>query len=306
MECASPTCNRASQLELFFEPYLKAIEKALGERLSRLNPDNSLHQAILYSLNSGGKRFRPALVMMISESLGKGLDVSPSALAIEYFHTATLIADDLPCMDNDDMRRNRPSLHKAFGESTALLASYALIAEGFGLIAENGEVLNNASGDGKTAALEAFKIASYNTGIHGATGGQFFDLYPKDLTESSLKEIHHMKTTSLFEIAFAFGWLFGGGIASDLPYVKSLASSFGTAFQIADDFDDFESDTQENRMANKVILLGPDLAFNELEREISAFNDILVHLKIESQAFKGIGKYLLEWGRAGKNRLLTK
>lgn len=119
-----------------------------------------------------GKRLRPILVLMIADALGLGADVMPAALSVEFFHTASLIADDLPCMDNDDLRRERPSLHKVFGESVAILASYALIAEGYGAIARNGQNCPASA----VICLEAVRRAA---GIRGATHGQFLDLSPR-------------------------------------------------------------------------------------------------------------------------------
>src|SRR5688572_22103732 len=113
------------------EPYKQLIEQKLRESIDQLGPKTTLRDACEYALFSGGKRFRPALVLMIANALGYEVDVLPAAMGIEFFHTASLIADDLPCMDNDDERRNKPTTHRLYGESTSLLATYALISAGY-------------------------------------------------------------------------------------------------------------------------------------------------------------------------------
>ena len=126
-------------------PYQKLIEEKLLESISRLGPKNHVRDACEYALLNGGKRFRPALVLMVAADIGYDVDVIPAALGIEYFHTASLIADDLPCMDNDDERRNKPTTHRVYGESTALLATYALIAAGYACVAENAHASNKVN-----------------------------------------------------------------------------------------------------------------------------------------------------------------
>jgi geranylgeranyl diphosphate synthase type II len=156
------------------EGYRSEIENKIEkDLLENFGPGSVLKEACIYSLLTGGKRFRPAIVLMVAKALNKGFDVLDAAIAVEYFHTASLIADDLPCMDNDDERRNKPSLHKAFNETTALLASYALISAGYRAIWQNGQK-NDKDLNKLSVALE---VASFNTGILGATGGQFLGLY---------------------------------------------------------------------------------------------------------------------------------
>jgi geranylgeranyl diphosphate synthase type II len=109
--------------------YQKLIVSKIEENLPAFGPKSKLRDACEYALMNGGKRLRPAIVFMTAEALGFEVDVTQAALSIEYFHTASLVADDLPCMDDDDERRSKPSVHKAFGESEAILVSYALIAQ---------------------------------------------------------------------------------------------------------------------------------------------------------------------------------
>jgi geranylgeranyl diphosphate synthase type II len=228
---------------------------------------------------------------MIAEALGKNLDVTNQAIAIEYFHTASLIADDLPCMDDDDERRNKPSVHKVYGEAVALLASYALIAAGYGALADLSPSCVKAGIGSQEIAL-ALENASYNTGLHGAAGGQYLDLFPPDLQESTLREILHKKTVSLFEISFVFGWLYGGGDISRLPLVKQCASHFGMAFQIADDLGDVEQDKKNGRLVNMANVFGIDAAKAMLAEELKGFHSVMEHLELVSQPLESLAARL--------------
>ena len=159
--------QKQASLANILEPYQQLIEEKLREQIEGLGTKNALRDACEYALLNGGKRFRPALVLMIAKSLGNHCDVFQAALGIEFFHTASLIADDLPCMDDDDERRNKPTVHRIYGESAALLATYALIAAGYGCIAKNGEVIKQSSHpfahQSDYLCLRALENASYNT-----------------------------------------------------------------------------------------------------------------------------------------------
>ena len=119
--------SKSGSSHFFF--YRDKIEQEIAKSIVAFGEKTKLRDACEYALTNGGKRFRPLIVLLIAEALGHGMNVYPSALSVEFFHTASLIADDLPCMDNDDERREKPSLHKVYGESIALLASYALITQ---------------------------------------------------------------------------------------------------------------------------------------------------------------------------------
>ncbi|CRX37555.1 polyprenyl synthetase family protein [Estrella lausannensis] len=268
------------KLDTLLAPYQKRIESAIEQHVQAMGPKNILKDACAYVLATPGKRLRPALVLMVQEMLKPSFDAMSSALAIEFFHTASLIADDLPCMDDDDERRNRPSAHKKFGEATALLASYALIAEGYGLIAKNAAALPSKQDSVLQLALEN---STFNTGIFGATGGQLYDLMPPDRSEATIRRIIHMKTTSLFEISFVFGWLFGGGDLDRLEDIKKTASHFGLGFQILDDLDDYERDLRE-RGLNIAVELGIQKTKDLFASEMDAFRKSLRHLGIDSRA----------------------
>lgn len=264
--------------------YQERVEKAIREKMLGLGKaagvsEVTLREACEYALLNGGKRFRPTLVFMVADALGQNTDVSDAAIAIEYFHTASLIADDLPCMDNDDERRNKPSTHKVYGEATALLAGYALIAAGYGLVAAASQFVKGDKGEVVVAALSN---AAENAGVSGATGGQFLDINPPDLSLTTLREIIHKKTVSLFEVSFVFGWLFGGGDPKAISKVKECASYFGMAFQIADDMGDVEQDEKNGRKINVASVLGMKTAKKMLEEEVDGYRRSLRELGIAS------------------------
>ena len=273
-------------------PYLNPVNKAILEQIPLLGPKTILRDACEYALASGGKRFRPCLVFMMANALGFGADVTFAALSIEFFHTASLIADDLPAMDDDDQRRGLLSVHKKFGEPVALLASYTLIAAGYEYIAKNTRVIQQSglpfSDRSDHLCFLALENATYNTGLMGATGGQFLDVYPSNLSLSSLREVIHKKTSSLFEIAFVFGWLFGGGEPSRLPLVKQAASHFGLAFQIADDLGDMAQDLKNNRQVNVANVFGEEVARKMFHEEHHRFLLIIKELGCPTTAFENL------------------
>ncbi|MBS4167775.1 polyprenyl synthetase family protein [Parachlamydia sp. AcF125] len=278
--------------------YQAEVEAKIEQSIPILGVKSQIRDACEYALRNGGKRFRPALVLMVARALGKQADVSEAALAVEFFHTASLIADDLPCMDNEDERRNKPSLHKVFGEDVALLASYALIAEGYRYLAQNSETLqlqrvSFANRCGHLCVL-AIQNVAHNTGLFGATGGQFLDIHEPNLSLSALKDIMHKKTVSLFEISFVLGWLFGGGELEKLPLVKAAASHFGMAFQIADDLSDMQQDLKNGRKANMGLLIGVEEAARMFHKETHSFLAVLQQLDIQGQELEALIKTLIQ------------
>lgn len=290
--------DHLSSFSSLISSYQNAIDEKLKMCLERMGDRTPLLEACEYALMSGGKRFRPSLAVMVAKALGFGLDVYEAALAVEFFHTASLVVDDLPSMDNDDERREKPSLHKVYGETMALLVSYALIAEGYHALARNTHVLKRAyspaSSHGDRVGILALENAAQNTGIAGATGGQFLDIFPPDLSPDTLRSIIYKKTISLFEIAFVSGWLFGGGEIDKLERVKKAAYNFGMAFQIVDDFDDVAQDKINKRSINIVSALGHDTALKMLYDEINQFHLNLKGLNIDSSELVALAQILIQ------------
>lgn len=285
-----------TNVALVLANYKKEIEKSILSNMDVFGGKTTLRDACEYALTNDGKRFRPALVMFVARALGNGADVTQAALAVEYFHTASLIADDLPCMDNDDVRRNRPSLHKVYGEAVSLLVSYALIAAGYECLAKNTRQIQQANSD--HICLLALENATYNTGLFGATGGQFLDINPPDLSLTTLRDIIHKKTVSLFEISFVLGWVYGGGNVEKLETVKKAASHFGMAFQIADDIGDVEQDIQKGRQVNIATVFGKPAALKMFHVEIEMFLETLDTLRLNIQELHDIATILTQQAEA--------
>lgn len=266
----------SKQLSSLLSSYQEKFDPILTKSIDSFGPKTRLRDAIEYSLKNGGKRFRPAVVFMVAKALG-GDVAEEAAVAVEFFHTASLIADDLPCMDNDEERRGVPTLHKAFDETTALLASYALIAAGYEYIRLNGERLGR-----NDLCVLALQSATKNTGIFGATGGQYCDIFSEGITEERILSAIDKKTGALFELSFLFGWLFGGGSVSDLELVKRAALHFGRLFQISDDFLDLDQDSQKGAM-NYPAAVGPHRATQVLSEELSSLKIVLKDLQLDSE-----------------------
>lgn len=280
------------KIEKILQHYKDEVESHLKAKLQEFGKETSLKQACEYALLNGGKRFRPAITLMIAKALGQNLPVIDAALAVEFFHTASLIADDLPCMDNDDERRNKPSLHRAFNESTALLASYALISAGYRAIYQNAVQLGLAehprAQDSAKICMLALENATANTGILGATGGQFLDLFPPNHQLDTILEVLDKKTVTLFEVSFILGWLFGGGELDLLEKVKKLAYHWGMAFQIADDMGDAIQDHQQKRPMNLANALGMRPSFQKFNEQILLLQNLLEELGLHSADFQGM------------------
>lgn len=271
------TCIKTTFLET-----KQRFEELLHKAIDSFGNKTPLRDACEYALTNRGKRVRPLIVYMIAEALNQQKEVSQAALSIEYFHTASLIVDDLPCMDDDDFRREKPTLHKVFGEATAILASYALMTAGFEKIYESAKLLHEEAGK---ACLVALYEVSRASGIHGATGGQHLDLYPQTLALNELLTIIEKKTIRLFEVAFLYGWIFGGGDLSLIEEIKKLGYHFGLAFQIADDLRDYEEDQKKIHSVNIALHLGKQEAIAFFNQEIKLFSELLEKLQIRTELF---------------------
>ena len=235
----------------------KEIDDAINQCFCCNNP---VSRAIFYALSRGGKRIRPLIVLFLSDAISLGYSVIESALSIEFFHTASLIVDDLPCMDDDEIRRGNPSLHKAFGENIALLASYGLLIEAFQKIEENSRTMEEKGNMQEVHLVKkiAYETATKCAGVKGGILGQYYDLFEQriNLSQEEVKERIYLKTGVFFEGAFVFGWIFGGGNMMHLNDVRAIGRYFGYMFQIKDDFHDFVKDSQKKSRSNCVHLLG--------------------------------------------------
>lgn len=223
---------------------MNSLIKLVDEGLDKFIPVKEpieLFNSMRYTVLLGGKRLRPILCLEMCRTLGGKLDDAlPVACAIEMLHAQTLIHDDLPCMDNDDFRRGKPSNHKVFGEATAVLAGDALISWGGQVILQNSSSLLP---DVRLALLDDFFTAA---GANGVIAGQVVDIAAEgDIrlhSAENLEFIHKHKTGDLFRLAIVSGARVAGVGVQVLDEVEEFANIFGLAFQIADDILDVVSD----------------------------------------------------------------
>jgi geranylgeranyl diphosphate synthase type II len=216
------------------------IERGLGRYLPPATTRPArLHAAMRYSLLAGGKRLRPVLVLATADLFGAEAGAAlPAAVAIECLHTYSLIHDDLPCMDNDDLRRGRPTAHRRFDEATALLAGDALLTHAFALLAE-GYADRPALANALTRELGAA------AGSRRLIGGQMADLLAekKKATAAELGFIHVNKTAAMIEAALVLGGLIGGADTAAIATLRRAGRHLGLAFQIIDDVLDATADS---------------------------------------------------------------
>jgi geranylgeranyl diphosphate synthase, type II len=196
----------------------------------------TIHRAVRYSLFAGGKRIRPLLVLAAGEAVGGGPDaLVPLACAVEMIHTYSLIHDDLPAMDNDDLRRGKPTSHKVFGEAIAILAGDALLTRAFHLLAD---APLDAAPEDVRRRLRASAILGEAAGTSGLIGGQVADLEAEgrqDVTVGDLERLHRAKTGALLAACLVGGGVLGGAGESDLLRLAQYADAVGLAFQVVDD-----------------------------------------------------------------------
>lgn len=224
------------------EEYAQMTEEALERYIPSTDClQKSVIEAARYSLSAGGKRIRPALVMEFCRVCGGEPETAlPVACAIEMMHTFSLIHDDLPCMDNDDLRRGKPSCHKAFGEATALLAGDALAIMPFEIIAKAG--LKKTISE--NAALKISVMLGELAGFGGMIGGQTIDLENehKQPPVAEILEMYRMKTGALLEFCCKAGCVAADAGAKEQLAAGSFGQRLGLAFQITDDILDITSD----------------------------------------------------------------
>lgn len=218
-------------MNMTLDDYKALVDTALEGYFKAADiPQAGLAEAMRYSLLAGGKRIRPTLVLEFCRISGGDIDSAlPAACAIEMLHTYSLIHDDLPCMDNDSLRRGRPTNHVIYGECTATLAGDALQAEAFGTILRSGLPAKNRA--------DCAEILAGAAGLDGMCGGQYLDMLGegKRLSEQELTEINSRKTGALLVAACQMGVAAAGGSELMLDAAGHFGAAVGMAFQIRDD-----------------------------------------------------------------------
>ena len=285
----------------FFESYLPMIENHLEGLLPESGEKyGEAVRAMRYSLLSGGKRIRPILLLEFYKLCGGESDKALNfAAALEMIHTYSLIHDDLPCMDNDDMRRGKPSCHKAFGEDTALLAGDALLTYAFSVAA-------STCGIPAERVLRAVSVLAEKAGISGMIGGQVMDLAsPKTGADADGLECMYLKKTScLLEAAAMCGCILAGADGIHIEYASEYAKKVGLAFQIIDDILDCTSDEailgkpigsdEKNGKTTYVSLFGLQKSREKAAELSAAATKILTKFEGDSKNLTELTKYLLD------------
>ena len=295
--------------------------------------NSKFHNIINYVLD-GGKRLRPIIVQEINRKLNhkfrkqykhtnkiyKSISVKDLSILIELIHSSSLIIDDLPCMDDDDERRNKPTFHIKYGNSGAQLVSYIFFTNSIDMISKCIEQLkktNNFSEDEcNERGILLYQNIIENVGLDGATMGQYLDILPNYFNKKNLEktetvkqifnkykeeeviiDIIHKKTTALFDISFIGSYILSGGDLENIPKLKKAVKCFGLAFQISDDFLDKEQDCErkiENVSPNYMINYGREKTILKVKESIVIFRKIMMELGLWTKLFNDICLYLLK------------
>jgi geranylgeranyl diphosphate synthase type II len=243
---ASDKSMRGFDLDAYLKERAALIERALVQKVAESDgPSSRLFEAMRYSLLAGGKRLRPVLALAACEAVGGNIDAALGfACAIEMIHTYSLVHDDLPCMDDDDLRRGRPTNHKVYGEAMATLAGDGLLTDAFKVIAR--AAFSPSLAVPPAVALETIAELAEAAGSDGMVGGQVIDLLgegrPMELHE--LEYLHSKKTGALFVASVCGGARMGGANQPQLKALREYARALGLAFQVIDDLLDVEASTE--------------------------------------------------------------
>jgi geranylgeranyl diphosphate synthase, type II len=305
----------ATEITAYLDARLAEVEAALASALPPTPDSPVVADAMRYSLMAGGKRLRPILCLASADAVGGNRSLAmPAACAIELIHTYSLIHDDLPAMDDDTMRRGRPTLHVVAGEGMAILAGDGLLTHAFYLLASEPQTTDPELIARK---LDVIRIVAAAAGPVGMVGGQAIDLacvrpdprgrlLPR-LDETGLSVMHGKKTGALIRAAAAAGATMGGGTSGQTDAIDRAAGEFGLAFQIIDDVLDVEGESAAlGKTAGKDAAAGkptyPQLYGLEVSRRmarecLSRAEAILSAANLADDHLLGIGRWIVERSR---------
>lgn len=264
----------------------RVVEQAMQELIDSSEMPKRLRDAMAYSLEAGGKRIRPALVYAVLETYGMPLERGREvAASLEMVHTYSLIHDDLPAMDDDDLRRGRPTNHRQFDEATAILAGDALLTDAFRILTQ----MPLSALD----IVEIIRIFGLAAGSSGMVGGQLDDMLAEkrnNVTLEELQSIHERKTGALLVYALEAGAILAGASAEDRMHLKQFGRHLGIAFQIQDDILDVIGDEETigkrvgsdefNDKTTYPKLLGLEGAKQALDQEVEAAQAAIESLSV--------------------------
>ncbi len=292
------------RLHQAMDAYQRATERSLDEFMPRAGTDPPvIHEAMRYSVFGKAKRLRPVLAMLVASALGSDpWKVGRIAGALELIHTYSLIHDDLPCMDDDDLRRGLPTCHVRFGEAIAVLAGDALLTMAFELILENGRHEGYPPG----ILLAVVEELSRAAGSQGVIAGQVHDLAAegRDIDRGELEKIHRLKTGRLFLASIRLGALLAAASSSQAEALDAYGDHFGAVFQIVDDILDVTGNTEEmgkpvgsdekNDKATYPRLLGMDEAWSEARRHAREAKAALASGELDASLLDELVDWVLE------------
>lgn len=263
-------------------PHREALLKRL--QTCFLAEDSRLHDACLYPIQTGGKRIRPLFLFAALEALGQEVsdDAYTAGAAIELIHTYSLVHDDLPCMDNDDLRRGKPTVHKQYNEGIAVLVGDALLTKAF-------EILSEVS-DQHVAAL--VRLLGKSAGSVGMIGGQSLDIGFEGTVDSleRLTVLHKRKTGALIAVALEMAGVLGNASTEQATALLEFGKHIGLAFQLADDVLDAEEDAEEDGPPSFVKLLGETETHLAAQQSMSDALAQLTHLN-NPQALQALAEF---------------
>ncbi|MCY8025712.1 polyprenyl synthetase family protein [Bacillus sonorensis] len=278
-----------NRLDEFLNTRKALIEQRLPLYIQKLQAPSTLKQSMLYSLEAGGKRLRPILVLALLHAYGKKEeDGIPVGCAVEMIHTYSLIHDDLPCMDDDDLRRGKPTNHKIYGEATAVLAGDALLTESFKMITTH--VSAEVPAEKRLRLVNELISAA---GAEGMVGGQILDMEAesKPISLQELQSIHEGKTAKLLSFSVIAGAILADAPEEEIEKLREFSHHIGIGFQIRDDILDLEgsedkigkrigSDTS-NGKSTYPSLLSLEGAKQKLDEHIKKAKQLISELSLE-------------------------
>jgi geranylgeranyl diphosphate synthase type II len=290
-------------LKAYLQERQDLVNRTLAVYLPQVRgPAFRVTEAMHYSLFAGGKRLRPILCLAGAEAVGGNVgEAMPVACALEMIHTYSLIHDDLPAMDDDNLRRGQPTCHKKFDEATAILAGDGLLTEAFRIVAE----AVTKFPEQQKVLLEVIHLIAQAAGYQGMVGGQMLDLMAegRKITHKELETIHRMKTGALLTAAVRSGGLVGGGNRQEVTLLTNFGEKFGLAFQITDDILDVEGDSLEmgkaagadakRQKATYPALLGPEKAKTWAQKIVDAAVADIEPLGERAAPLRELARYLL-------------
>lgn len=275
----------------YLEDKRNRVDSALKQYLESIKQSSILYASISYSLFSGGKRIRPILLIAVYESIKKSMDncIFIPACALEFIHTYSLIHDDLPCMDNSDTRRGKPTTHKLYGEDVALLAGDALLTQAFSLL--SGKESHQFFSDDIICSL--IQELSSRSGIEGMVEGQAFEIMQdkQSMKEETIDYIIEHKTSALFSASMKMGGIAANADKETLETLSLIGKNFGHAFQLADDLHDYQIDKKE---INVVDFLGKEKTLSLLQTAMKNTYDLIKTLSFDTEIIQHIFKYFQE------------